>query len=158
MTRASKYVQFEEKVKAESTRGKKKTDPVPSSNSVNSSNVDCDRSRSDMFSPSSVKKLMEAKVEDALIKERKANEEDNISISGSDNNGKDGDHFYSTVIQSEENRHIKLMTLVNPLLSFIYCDGGGELETVRESGRTSASADDIRICLIFLTHGSHVPR
>ncbi|GBP28278.1 hypothetical protein EVAR_11737_1 [Eumeta japonica] len=48
--------------------------------------------------------LMEAKVEDTLIKEREANEKDNISFSGSGNNEEEGDDFYSTVTQSEENR------------------------------------------------------
>ncbi|GBP28884.1 Putative AC transposase [Eumeta japonica] len=51
-THASKYIQFEEKVKVGSTLGKKKTDPKPSSSAVNSSNVDCNSSRSDMFSSS----------------------------------------------------------------------------------------------------------
>lgn len=44
---------------------------------------------------------MEAKVEEALIKEkeREANEKDNINISGSSNN--EVEDFYSTVTQSE---------------------------------------------------------
>lgn len=50
---------------------------------------------------SKIKKLMEAKVEDALTRERDANEKDNVSVSGSRNNKEEGEDFFSNVTKAD---------------------------------------------------------